>query len=75
MTFQEIGAVNLAAATEQKTQVDTDLIPASTELADNVISVIYPTHYAVVLQKSETSTLTDEQFQELLAANGLEGMQ
>ena len=75
MTFQEIGAVNLAAATEQKTQVDTDLIPASAELADNVISVIYPTHYAVVLQKSETSTLTDEQFQELLAANGLEGMQ
>lgn len=75
MTFAEIAAANQAAVEAQQTQMTAEILPLDAELQANATAIIIATHFAVVLVKSETSTMTNEEFQALLTARGLEGMQ
>lgn len=75
MTFAEIAAANQAAVEAQQTQMTAKFLPLDAELQANATAIIIATHFAVVLVKSETSTMTNEEFQALLTARGLEGMQ
>lgn len=75
MTFAEIAAANQAAAEAQQAQMTAEILPLDTELQANATATTIATHFAVVLVKSETSTMTDEEFQALLTARGMEGMQ
>lgn len=75
MTFAEIAAANQAAVEAQQAQMTAEILPLDAELQANATAIIIATHFAVVLVKSETSTMTDEEFQALLTARGLEGMQ
>lgn len=75
MTFAEIAAANQAAAEAQQAQMTAEILPLDAELQANAMATIIATHFAVVLVKSETSTMTDEEFQALLTARGMEGMQ